>query len=215
MCGEAHEVEAGVSDIDGYFADGLGAVTVEGDGFVAADGGDLLDGEDNAGFVVGPHDGDESDGVVDGVGEFLEIEGAEVIDGDFDDGVTIESEMAAEFACCGVFDGGGDDFAAWGAGGEQAAEGGIDGFGAAGGEGEFSWGGTDESGDLIFGVVDGLTAELAEAMGAGRISIEMGEIGEHGVESFGSEGGGGVIVEVDGVHWREIIGRRRRMDMGR
>ncbi len=59
VAGEGHGVEALGGDVYGDFADGLGGVAVVGDVFLFAELGDLVDGEKDAGLVVGPEGGDQ------------------------------------------------------------------------------------------------------------------------------------------------------------
>ena len=57
--GDAEQMAADGLDVDGNFAGGLDGVRVEGDFGFGGDFADLLDGLNDAGFVVGHHDADE------------------------------------------------------------------------------------------------------------------------------------------------------------
>ena len=61
--GDRHRVDVEVSKAERDFSDGLDRIAVDRDGMGSAEMGDLLDGLQNSRFVVGEHDGDESDGV--------------------------------------------------------------------------------------------------------------------------------------------------------
>jgi len=76
----------------------------------------------------------------------------------------------------------------------------VIGFGAAAGEDDLLWAGAYESGDLFAGGFDGGAGTLPKSVNGRGVAEVGGEIGEHGVEDGGVDGGGGVVIEVDAVH---------------
>ena len=93
----------------------------------------------------------------------------------------------------------GDDMTLFGLGLGGGEPCGVIGFRTAAGEDHFFGIGTDELGDLLTSGRD-VTADLAaEGMHAGRVAVQRPESGHHGFNHFGSDGGRGVIVEIDDV----------------
>ena len=82
----------------------------------------------------------------------------------------------------------------------DAENGVVVGFGAAAGEDDFLRAGADQGGDLFAGGFDGGAGLLAEGVDGGGVAVIAREIGKHGVENFGVDGRGGVVIEVDAVH---------------
>src|SRR5260370_19009822 len=76
----------------------------------------------------------------------------------------------------------------------------IVGFGAATGENYFRGGGVEECGNLFASGFDGGAGGLAEGVNGRGVAEVGGEVGKHGVEDRGIDGGGGVVIEVDAVH---------------
>lgn len=97
------------AEIDWQFADGLDGVGVAEDVFLATGLGDFGDGLDDAGFVIGGHEGDEDGVWADGFCDGFCVDGAVLIWGDEGD----LEPLFLEVFCGGedgvVFDGGADD----------------------------------------------------------------------------------------------------------
>ena len=200
---EAEEVDLGqlAGEVEGKLSGGLGGVGVEEDGGIGGlhDAGEVGDGKDDAGLVVGVHDADkERLAGAQGADEGGAVEFAGGEDGDVGDGVAAAFEFAAGLQDGRMLDGGGHDVAAGRIGGRGAEEDGVVGLGGAGGEEDFGGaGGTEEVGDV--------GAETGQAAGdiggrvvhAGRVEVAVGEEGPHGLDGLGGDGGGGVVVGVD------------------
>src|SRR4051794_26270567 len=99
-----------------------------------------------------------------------------------------------------MFGGASDDAFARGAGGEDAADRQVDGFGAAAGEDHFAYRAADEVRDFGAGFVDRLAGALAETVDTGGVAIPFREERQHGLDHAGGGLGGGVVIEVDQVH---------------
>lgn len=80
----------------------------------------------------------------------------------------------------------------------------IVGFGAATGEENLLGSCANERGNLLARGLDGSTGILAERVDGGGVAEVGTEVGKHGVQDFGRNGGGGVVIEVDAVHRFEL-----------
>ena len=201
VAAEGEEVNGDFPDVDGHFADGLDGVGVDGEAVFLGEGGGLGEGLGDAGLVVHPHEGEEKAVVPGGGGERFP-QGGEVEEAAFGDGEAGDAEAGflhgGERAEDGaVLDPAGEDVAVLAAEvAGEGLEGGVVGFGAAAGEDDFGGVGVDEGGDLGPRPVDGLARFFGGAVAAGGVVEAVAEPGEHGVEDFGVDGGGGVVVEV-------------------
>ena len=197
VAGEAEQMAADGLDVDGDFAGGLNRVRVETNSGFGGDFADLLDGLDDARFVVGHHDADEF-GVrleravdVEGVND---SEGRNGEDGDVDAAL---AGLLRGVQDGGVLDGGDDEVVA---GTQDAEEGGVVALGAAGGEDDFGGAAVEERGDLLAGALDGGAGVLAVLMDGGGVAEGVDKEGPHGVQHLGEQRGGGVGVHVDAAH---------------
>ena len=96
----------------------------------------------------------------------------------------------------------------------HAENGVVVGLGAATGEDNLLWASIEERGDLFTGGFDGGAGALSEGVDGRGIAELRGEIGEHGIEDGGVDGGGGVVIEVDVLHGSGIF-RIEGMEAGR
>jgi len=128
------------------------------------------------------------------------VAAAALINWEFDDLRTFLRELGAELASGGVFDRGGDDALARRAGGEQAADGGVDGLGAAAGEEDLGLGAADELRDLAARVLEELAGALARAVDAGGVAVAFTQAGDHRLDHFGRGPCRRVVVQVSLVH---------------
>src|SRR5690348_3847855 len=76
----------------------------------------------------------------------------------------------------------------------------IVGFSAAAGKDDFLRLGADQSSDLFAGGFDCCASALAGGVDGRGVGELGGEIGKHGVENLGVDGGRGVVIEIDAVH---------------
>ena len=103
-------------------ADDLHGVGVEDDAPAGDHLGDLLDGEDHAGLVVGVHDRDQGGVVVELMLQLVEVEPAEPVDAQLDDGVAVALQVAADGQDRRMLDAGGDDLAFLRHGGQRPVD---------------------------------------------------------------------------------------------
>ena len=82
-------------------------------------------------------------------------------------------------------------------------------FGSPRGEHDFFRCCTDEGCDLFPGIFDCLVGVMAKWMVARRVAVLLREVGQHGIENFGCNRGGGVVVQIDQA------GERRRVESQR
>ena len=167
----------------------------------------FLDGENDARFVVGPHQRNDGGVVADRGGGLGRVELAVGIDGQPGDLVAAPGEGFAEVLGRAVLDGGGDDVPAVAVGGERALDRGVVALAAAAGEDDFLRLATEQRRDLFARGLDGPAHARAEAVGARRVAVELGQVRQHRVDDGGVEGGGGVVVEVEEVVSRAVHGR--------
>jgi hypothetical protein len=119
-----------------------------------------------------------------------------VVDGD---AVGLEPDAGGQHGL--VLDGGGEDpVGRLGGALDGAAQDLVGGLGAAGGEDDLAGLGAEQVGDALAGPFDGAAGALAPPVNAGGVAEVLAQEGEHLVEHFGVDGGGGVVVEVDAVH---------------
>jgi len=83
---------------------------------------------------------------------------------------------------------------------DDAKDGVIVGFGAATGEENLLGSSANELGNLLARGLDGSTGVLAEGVDGGGVAEFGREVGKHGIEDFGFDRGGCVVIEVDAVH---------------
>lgn len=179
----------------------------------AADGGQFGDGLEDAGFVVGPVDAHErgagfSGVLTEGLGQFTGIDAAEGVHGEVEH---LNTEVGQVFG--GLADGGvlclGGDQQAWGrffvgraehSVFESASEGEVVGFRAAGGEDQLAVAAVEKFGECGSGELDALPGGLAHAVHAGGVGPAMLVHLPCGGDDLRGRLGGGVVVEIDGVH---------------
>ena len=167
------------------------------------DGGDLVDGLDDADFVVDRHDRNKRDSGVAGRLELVEVDQPVLARPDLaelgpaqagpgtkggKDGGVFEPR-AHQCAGCSVEDHGG-----------RSENGQVVGLRAAGGEDHLAEVGAQQFGDLLAGVVNGPAGPPCFSVAARRVAVVGGQVGRHGGGRLGPQGRGCRVVE---------IGRRR------
>jgi hypothetical protein len=83
---------------------------------------------------------------------------------------------------------------------DDAEDGVIVGFRAAAGEDDFLGARSDQCSDGLASGFHRCAGPLSEGMDGSGIAELGRQIGQHGVEDFRLDGGGGVVVEVDALH---------------
>ena len=189
--------QAELVDVERELARGLDGIGVEERAGGVGDFGELANGLEDAGFVVGEHDRDEAGVGLEGGFESGGLDaagGGGLEKGDFD-AASLQSFGGVEDGV--VLDLCGDEVCAGGQGSEQSE---VVAFGAAGGEDNFGGSGAEKVGDGIAGVLDGGAGVLAGAVDRAGVGEVGGEEGAHGFDDLREQRCGGVGVEVDGGH---------------
>jgi hypothetical protein len=117
---EHEHVHGELGEVDGHLAHGLDRVGVEQHAPGLAQGGDLRDGEDGAGLVVGVHDGDKSRILADGPGQLVQVEAPPVVHAEIRHLVALFLQMLGQAQHGRMLDPGGDKMALFGLGGQGA-----------------------------------------------------------------------------------------------
>ena len=184
MGAQAHEIGAGGERGDVEPAERLHGVGVD-DGPrspLAHEGDDGVERLAHAGLVVDEHHRDETHGLVQRVGERVEVDDAATVDRDGS-----PARRQARLQHGGVLHGAAQDRAAGGdlratrdpgAAGD-AADGEVVGLGAAAREDDLAWVGTEQAGELLPGVVEGALGRPRDAMGPGRVAVTVRQERQH------------------------------------
>jgi len=199
--GERKEIELERLDVDWDFTDRLHGVRVEIDVGFGGNASDFRERLDGAEFVIRMHDGDKHGAGANRLAKFVEVDQAVARDGKvrYSDALFFESLTGVKDGF--VFDGRGNDMLRRGGRGSHDAENGVVvRLSAATGKHNFLGTGIEEGRNLIAGGFDGRSRALTEGVDRGGIAEIGGEIGKHGIEYGGLDGGGGVVIKVDAVH---------------
>ena len=193
VAADGKQVAADLTNVEGHLAGGLDGIDVEeGSGF-GGELGDGFNGLEDAGLIVGKHDGDEarrgSEGGADGVGRD-EAAGRGVNEGDLD---AAFSETARGMEDGGVLNGGGDEVVA---GAQEAEEGGVVALGAARVKDNLGFVAVEELGKGLSGAVEGAAGGLAVKVDGRGVAEVLHPERVHGFNHFGKQWGGGVGVHV-------------------
>ena len=122
-----------------------------------------------------------------------------VVDGQFHDGVSERLEAAGGLEHGGVLDGCGDHLHARAEPVGGAADGGVVGFGGAGGEEHLLGAAVEEGGHLLARLRDVFGDLSAEGVHRRRVPVEVAEEGHHRLSHLGRDLRGGVVVEIDNL----------------
>ena len=201
VAGQRQHVDFGGLQVDRQLADGLHRVAVEHDAFFMRHLGHFLDRKQRPGFVVGPHDGDDRDAVVEQGLVLVEIDAALLVHRQLVHHVALFFELVAQRQDGRVLDHGGDDAAPFGLRLDGGEDGGGIGFGTAGGEDDFGIvRGAEQGLHLDPGLLQRLAHLCAETVDGRGIAELLGEERQHGFDDRRIAGRRCVVVHVDGFH---------------
>ena len=201
--GDAEEMAADRLDVDGNLARGLHGVSVKRDFGFGGDFADLLDGLNDAGFIVGHHDADEFCVRLERAVNVERIDNATPGDGEVGDIDAPLLRLLGGVQNSVVLDGGRDEVIA---GAQDAEDGGIVTLGAAGVEDDFGGTAVEERGNLFAGALDGGAGVLAVLVDGGRVAERVDEEGSHSLQYLGKQRCGGIGVHVDAAHTSIVTG---------
>jgi len=205
VAGDSEEVDifegAAGAEIERQLAGDLHGVGVEESAGGVGDGGERCDGLDDAGLVIGEHDGDEFGVGANGgdeIGRFDEALGSGGEEGD------VDVAALERFGCVKdgvVLEAGGDNVVLLFGGGELGGDGAEDGeivaLGASGGEDDLGGAAVQEARDGVAGVVDGGAGDLALLVDRAGVAVMLHPKREHGLEDFRKDRRGGVRVHIN------------------
>ena len=208
MAAHAVEIHAQSVHVHRNLAERLHAIDVQRHAGRARDAGDFGDGLKGAQLVVGVHDGDQHglrpQGAPHVVGTTMPPEPtrrrvtATPSRSSCRQGAsTAGCSMALVITCGGT-----------GRGAHHAEHRQVVGFGAAAGEDDFVGVGVDQGGQLPPRRLQPLLGALAEMVDAGSVTIHLTETRHHRLQNFRSDGGGGVVVEIEVLHLLFILTMR-------
>ena len=172
-------------------------------------GGDLanlLDGLQDAGFVVRHHDGDELGVRAQGAADVVGINQAAAIHGDVGDFASHRFQMLAGVQHRMMLDGR-TDYVVSGTG--QARDGEVIALGAAAGEDDFRGPAPEQRRHRFACALDCRPRLLPVMVDGRRVAEVLREVRPHGLENLGQHWGGGVVVEIDSAHRRPVLILRR------
>jgi hypothetical protein len=169
---------------------------VEDDAFALANCSGLFDREQHASLVVRPHD--RRDGCVrsDRFFEEMQIERAVRFNRQKRDFAALLLQKLAEVDIRGMLDGRGDDVPLSRMQCQRAVNRRVVALSAAAREDDLLGLRVDQSCDFCAGFVDVFADLAAELVGAGRVAPKLAQKRHHGVDHFGSDPRGGVVIEV-------------------
>jgi hypothetical protein len=73
---------------------------------------------------------------------------------------------------------------------------------------------TKDEGDALAGILQYPMCTLTELMLAGRVGITLGITPRHGLDDLGPGGSGGVMIQINCVHYLSILGSFGRFGNG-
>ena len=152
------------------FARRLGGVGVKKHALAAANGGDFLDGKNNARFIIGRHDRDQGGVGPDGLIEQMQVQQAVGINGQEGDLAALLAQELGVFNDGGMFDRRGQQVAFARLGQQRALQRRVVAFGPATGEDDFFRLGPEQGGHLLARRLEVFGDLAAEAVGAGGIA---------------------------------------------
>ena len=198
--GDGQEVDGAVLHIELDLARHLHRVHVERNAPSLDDLAGLAHREDHAGLVVGVHHRDQGGVVREGIPELVQVQHAVLVDPQPGNPIALLLQVLSEPQHRGMLHRRGDEVALFRRAFEDPANGGAVPLRAATGEQDLDFvAGAQKSGHLRPGVVEGPPHPASEAVDAGRVAVQLGEIGRHGLVGLRLDTRGCVVVEIDDV----------------
>ena len=155
MTAHREKINGNFFDVNGDFTRDLHGIGMKRGTIFAADFRDLFDGEDGAGFVVGPHNGNERVlRAFELIAQLIKIDLPDRIDGELDFIVAHRFEAAAGLQDGGMFNRSRDNFGVAAIKFRRAADGGVVTFRCTRGEDNFVRFAIEEGGNLFAGLVE-------------------------------------------------------------
>ena len=164
---------------------------------------DFMHGGEHAGLVIRPHDGDErgDSGPNEGV-QGIQINTAIRMHGSSGDFASLRLPAPGRLQNCGVLRAGDDEFRLLRPQGAHGGMHGIDGFGAAAGEGDLRREGIEKGCHLGPRLLDGTAHSAPAGVARGGIGVVLAQERQHRLQHCWIDRRGGVGVEID--HSRKV-----------
>ncbi len=194
------EVDRAFRKVQRDLADHLHGVGVEDDSAFGHHLGDLLDGEDHAGLVVGVHDRDQGRVVVELVLQLVEVELAQLVHAQLDDAVAVALQVAADGQDRRMLHAGGDDLAFLRQGGQRPVDRAAVALRAATGEDDLAGIAAQQPRHPLAGLTDPDPHLAAERVHARRVAVQAAKVRLHLLKHLIRHLRRRVVVEIDRLH---------------
>jgi seryl-tRNA synthetase len=198
MTAQAEEIDRRRLDIEVDFSHCLHGIRMHQRTGGVRERDDFMQGGDDAGLVVRPHDGHQrGDAGAQERTQGVEIDTTIRMHGRVCDVATLSFPPRGGFHDCGVLGAGDDEFRLFGPQGTHGGMHGIDGFGAAAGEDDFARVGTEEGGHLGACLLDGAADPATSGVAGGGVGVVLAQERQHRLQHCWIDWRCGVGVEVD------------------
>ena len=197
VAGDGKQVTSDAIYIQRHLPRCLYAVGVEIDVRFGGDLADLFYWLEDAGFIVGHHDGDESGIFAQSPADIVGVNLSPAVHRYVGDFTSHLFQVLAGIQHGVMFDGRRNNVVA-GAGESEDSQ--VVAFGATAGKHDLGRTTSYKRRQRLAGSLNGCTRVLSMMVDGGRVAEALTEVGTHRVENLGEDRRGGVIVEVDSAH---------------
>lgn len=201
--GDGHQVNVHGVNVNGDLANSLGSVGVEEDLLGPAKLADFLEGLDDANLVVDSHDTDDGGVGSDGSLQLRHVDQAAALHWEIGHFEALVLKMPAAVEDTLVFCLAGDDVLLLAGPTKEpgdALDAHVVAFGGTAGEDDFLGVSANQISNVFPRLLDGLVCLPAVGMCPRvGVAVDVGEVGHHGIEHSGVDGGCGLHVQVDGA----------------
>ena len=194
---DGKQVAADAIDIERHLPCCLYSVGVKVDVRFSSNFPDLLYWLEDAGFIVGHHNGDEPGIRTQRPADIVGINLSTAVHRNISDFTSHLFQVLAGIQHGVMFDGRRNNVVA-GAGESEDSQ--VVAFGATAGKHDLGRTTSYKRRQRLAGSLNGCTRVLSMMVDGGRVAEVLTEVGTHGVEDLGEDGRGGVIVEVNPAH---------------
>ena len=206
VAADGEKVDAQLTHADRNAAGRLDAVGVEESAGGTREGGDLAHRLQDAGLIIGVHDGDQGGGGAQRAPDVIHANQAVAADGQPGDFRTFlfqafAFQMGAGIEHRGVFDGAGNHVLRPARVSHHAENGQVIGLRSAAGEDNFAGVAANARGELTARVFEALLGGLAEMMDTGRVAADLDQGCREVFQHLRRDRGGRVVVEVKMPHF--------------
>jgi len=198
--GQTQQIDAALREVQRDLPHDLNGVGMENDPTVGHPLGDLFHGEDHAGFVVGRHDRHQSHVVVEMVLELGQVEPAPLVHAQFDHGIPVVFQLAADGQDPWMLYAGRDDRVFVGRRRQRPMNSGVVALGPATGEDDLAGIAAQQIGHALPGLANPYADLSAEGVHARGVAVKIAEVRLHRLEDFVGHLRRRVVIEVNRPH---------------